>query len=128
MTSAVAAHTQENDPARFTSILKGPEQLAREYHMPVIYPIHPGSHKRMQEWGLYTNGNIRLMEPVDYPGFLQLESEAGLVLTDSGGLQEEACIPGVPCVMLQDDTIDQYEKNRRYTHPLTSLGQNRLFF
>ena len=102
----VTAHRQENvdDPARFAGILNGLEQLATEYDMPVIYPIHPRSRRRMQEQGLHTSGNIRLIEPVDYLGFLQLESEAGLVLTDSGGVQEEACILGVPCVTLRDNT------------------------
>jgi len=102
----VTAHRQENvdEPQRFLSILKGLEQLSQEYHMPVIYPIHPRSRKRMQEQGLHTSSNIRLIEPLDYLGFLQLESEARLILTDSGGVQEEACILGVPCVTLRDNT------------------------
>jgi UDP-N-acetylglucosamine 2-epimerase (non-hydrolysing) len=100
------AHRQENvdDPERFIGILEGLKQLSQEYHMPVIYPIHPRSRKRMQEQGLQTSENIRLIEPLDYLGFMQLESEARLVLTDSGGVQEEACILGVPCVTLRDNT------------------------
>lgn len=102
----VTVHRQENvdELLRFLSILEGLEQLAQEYHMPVIFPIHPRSRKRMQEQGLHTSENIRLIEPVDYLGFLKLESEARLVLTDSGGVQEEACILGVPCVTLRDNT------------------------
>jgi UDP-N-acetylglucosamine 2-epimerase (non-hydrolysing) len=45
-----------------------------------------------------------LVEPLDYLAFLQLESKAKLVLTDSGGVQEETCILGVPCVTLRDNT------------------------
>jgi UDP-N-acetylglucosamine 2-epimerase (non-hydrolysing) len=47
---------------------------------------------------------ITLIEPVDYFGFLQLENNARLILTDSGGVQEESCILGVPCVTLRDNT------------------------
>jgi len=47
---------------------------------------------------------VRLIEPLDYLSFLQLESNAKLVLTDSGGVQEEACILGIPCVTLRYNT------------------------
>ncbi len=47
---------------------------------------------------------ISLVEPLDYLGFLQLEGMAKLVLSDSGGVQEETCILGVPCVTLRDNT------------------------
>jgi UDP-N-acetylglucosamine 2-epimerase (non-hydrolysing) len=49
-------------------------------------------------------GGIRLVEPVDYLDFLQLENNARLVLTDSGGVQEETCILSVPCVTLRENT------------------------
>lgn len=45
-----------------------------------------------------------MIEPLDYLSFLQLESKAKLVLTDSGGVQEETCILGVPCITLRDNT------------------------
>ncbi len=82
----VTAHRQENvdNPARFAGIIKGLNILNHKFNMPVIYPIHPRSRKMMQEFGISTDG-IRLIEPVDYLDFLQLESNARLVLTDSGG-------------------------------------------
>jgi UDP-N-acetylglucosamine 2-epimerase (non-hydrolysing) len=49
-------------------------------------------------------GNIRMIDPLNYFDFLQLENHARLILTDSGGIQEEACILGVPCVILRDNT------------------------
>jgi UDP-N-acetylglucosamine 2-epimerase (non-hydrolysing) len=102
----ITAHRQENvdDPMRFAGILNGIEELGKEFDMPVVYPIHPRSKMRMQEFGIKTNGNIRFIEPVDYLDFLNLEKGARLVLTDSGGVQEEACILGVPCVTLRDNT------------------------
>jgi UDP-N-acetylglucosamine 2-epimerase (non-hydrolysing) len=101
----VTIHRQENvdNRARFAPILKGLNALATEFHLPVIYPIHPHSRKRMEEFEL-NPANIRLIDPVDFLSFLELESQARLILTDSGGVQEEACILGVPCVTLRDNT------------------------
>jgi UDP-N-acetylglucosamine 2-epimerase (non-hydrolysing) len=101
----VTAHRQENvdNEERFTGIIKGLELLADESGLPVIYPIHPRARKMMNHFGLKANG-IELIEPLDYLSFLQLESKARLVLTDSGGVQEETCILKVPCVTLRDNT------------------------
>jgi UDP-N-acetylglucosamine 2-epimerase (non-hydrolysing) len=101
----VTLHRQENvdNRARFAQILEGLERVASEFHLPVIYPIHPRSRKMMTKFGLKPR-NISLIEPVDFLGFLQLESNARLILTDSGGVQEEACILNVPCVTLRDNT------------------------
>jgi UDP-N-acetylglucosamine 2-epimerase (non-hydrolysing) len=100
----VTLHRQENvdDDARFTSILHGLEGLATALGVTVLYPVHPRARKRMAEMGL--EPRLALTEPVDYLAFLQLESSARLILTDSGGVQEEACILGVPCVTLRDNT------------------------
>lgn len=101
----VTLHRQENvdDRARFTSILDGLEKIHAEYGLPLIYPVHPRSRKKMTEFGLQ-NKNVVLIEPADYLNFLQLESNARLVLTDSGGVQEECCILRVPCGTLRDNT------------------------
>jgi len=99
------AHRQENVDfkARFESIISGLEQVAGAFGLPVIYPIHPRSRKMMDRFGLKSTG-ILFIDPVDYLSFLQLESKAKLVLTDSGGVQEETCILNVPCVTLRDNT------------------------
>jgi len=101
----VTLHRQENvdDSTRFASILEGLDKVANEFNLPVIYPIHPRSRKMMTQFGLKSR-NLKLIEPVDFFDFLQLESNARLILTDSGGVQEEACILGVPCVTLRDNT------------------------
>ena len=101
----VSLHRQENvdEPSRFASILEGLERVASEFHLPVIYPIHPRSRKRMGEFNLEPC-KLRLIEPVDYLGFLQLEVNARLILTDSGGVQEESCVLSVPCVTLRENT------------------------
>ncbi|MFV9677740.1 MAG: non-hydrolyzing UDP-N-acetylglucosamine 2-epimerase [Methanosarcinales archaeon] len=99
------AHRQENVDVktRFESIISGLERVADAFGLPVIYPIHPRSRKMMDRFGLKSTG-ILFIDPVDYLSFLQLESKAKLVLTDSGGVQEETCILKVPCVTLRDNT------------------------
>ncbi len=101
----VTLHRQENvdDRERFTEILRSLEQLARQFSLPVIYPLHPRSKRRMEEFGIKAD-RVKLMPPFDFFSFLQLESNAKLILTDSGGVQEESCILAVPCVTLRDST------------------------
>ena len=101
----VTIHRQENvdNRARFASILEGLDKVANEFHLPVIYPIHPRSKKMMTKFNLNPR-DLRLVKPVDFLDFLQLESNARLILTDSGGVQEESCVLGVPCVTLRDNT------------------------
>lgn len=101
----VTLHRQENvdNLARFGSILEGLDKVASEFRLPVVYPIHPRARKMMTKFGLKSR-NLKLTEPIDFLGFLQLESNASLILTDSGGVQEEACILKVPCVTLRDNT------------------------
>lgn len=101
----VTAHRAENvdDPVRLRGLLSGLSRLHREYRVPVLFPMHPRTRKMTGELGLEPEGVI-VTEPVGYLEFLVLESQARLVLTDSGGLQEEACILKVPCVTLRDNT------------------------
>jgi len=98
-------HRQENtdNKTRFSSILEGLERLAAEHHVPVIYPIHPRSRKILATLPRQPD-KLKIIDPVDFLRFLYLESNARLILTDSGGVQEEACILGVPCVTLRDNT------------------------
>ncbi len=101
----ITAHREENvdNPERFQDILKGIKMVSDEFDLPVIYPMHPRSKKMMEKFGLSLK-NIMIIEPMDYLSFLHLEKGARLVLTDSGGVQEETCIMGVPCVTLRDNT------------------------
>jgi len=101
----VTLHRQENvdNQTRFAPILDGLDRVASEFNLTVIYPIHPRARKMMTEFGL-KDKNLHLIEPIDFLSFLQLESNARLILTDSGGVQEEACILKIPCVTLRDNT------------------------
>ena len=101
----VTVHRQENvdDPRRFKGILDGLKLVQKYFGLPIIYPIHPRSRKMMREYGLDAGGII-LTEPLDYLNFLLLERKSRLVFTDSGGVQEEACILRIPCVTLRNNT------------------------
>jgi UDP-N-acetylglucosamine 2-epimerase (non-hydrolysing) len=101
----VTAHRAENvdDRKRLKEILKGLELIKNEFGLPVIFPMHPRTRKMVNEFGFELDG-IRVIEPVGFLEFLQLEANARLALTDSGGVQEETCILGVPCVTLRENT------------------------
>ena len=120
------AHRQENvdNKNRFDGILKGLKMLKEEYNIPIVYPIHPRARKKMQEFNLNSN-SIRLIEPIDFLSFLQLEKNARLVLTDSGGVQEETCILGVPCVTLRD-TTERPETIEVGSNILAGVKQNKI--
>lgn len=99
------AHRQENvdNKTRFSGIIKGLQAVRESLGIPVVYPIHPRAKKMLTQFGIDTSG-LRLLEPLDYLAFLVLQSRAKLVLTNSGGVQEETCVLGVPCVTLRDNT------------------------
>jgi len=101
----VTIHRQENvdDKVRFDGILKGLKKINEKFGIPVVYPIHPRARIKLHKFNLNPDG-ITIIEPLDYLSFLQLEQNAKVVLTDSGGVQEESCILGVPCVTLRDNT------------------------
>ncbi len=100
-------HRQENVDRRerLAGILRGIEGVARMTGVPVLYPVHPRSRKLMRRFGIKLDPRlVRLTKPVDFLTFLRMESKAKLVLTDSGGVQEEACILRVPCVTVRGST------------------------
>lgn len=101
----VSLHRQENvdDPKRFRNIAESLKQVCEKFRMPVIYPIHPRSKKMARKFGI-DFGPTTVVQPTDYFTFLGMQKDASLVMTDSGGIQEEACILGVPCVTLRDNT------------------------
>jgi len=94
-------NVDEAEPLR--RIFRGLEEIARR--IPILFPIHPRTLRMLEEFGISTNlPGLRLMEPLGYLDFLHLEKHARLVLTDSGGIQEETTVLGVPCLTLRDNT------------------------
>lgn len=99
-------HRAENvdDRVRLAGILDGFRRVYEEFGMHVVFPAHPRTVKMISEFGFDVPSGTLMIEPLGYLEFLQLESSAKLVLSDSGGLQEEACVLGVGCVTLRDNT------------------------
>jgi UDP-N-acetylglucosamine 2-epimerase (non-hydrolysing) len=102
----LTVHRAENvdDPDRFRQLLDGVARVAARTDRPVVYPVHPRSAERIEEYGIEVPDAIRLTEPLEFFDFLRLEATAALALTDSGGVQEETCILGTPCVTLRYNT------------------------
>jgi len=101
----LTAHRQENvdNKERFQGVLQAMKQLHDRYCLPIVYPIHPRAKKMIEHFSLDAQ-DITFIDPLDYLSFLQLQHHAKVIITDSGGVQEEACILHVPCVTIRDNT------------------------
>jgi UDP-N-acetylglucosamine 2-epimerase (non-hydrolysing) len=102
----LTAHRAENtdSKAKLNGILQGASKLSENIKMPTIYPIHPRTKKMIEQHKIIIPKNIILIDPIGFLDFLFLQKHAKLILTDSGGKQEESCILQVPCVTLRENT------------------------
>jgi UDP-N-acetylglucosamine 2-epimerase (non-hydrolysing) len=119
-----------DDRNTFLSILEGLEELSNS--CPIVFSAHPRTRKRITEFGLEhffrlhegkagTGGGIRMLEPLGYLDFLCLMKHAALVVTDSGGIQEETTCLGVPCVTVRENT----ERPVTVTHGTNTIAGTR---
>jgi UDP-N-acetylglucosamine 2-epimerase (non-hydrolysing) len=101
----ITLHRAENvdDKRRLKSILQTLKDIKKRHSVDIVFPIHPRTKKMIKTYGYSTKG-LTTLNPVGYLDFLQLEGKAKLILTDSGGVQEEACILKTPCLTLRDNT------------------------
>ena len=95
-----------DDTKVFTSILKGLIEVSKR--IKVIFAVHPRARKKIEKLEVYeeirNNKMLRLIDPVGYLDFLSLMKNAAVVLTDSGGMQEETTVLGIPCLTLRENT------------------------
>ena len=94
--------------------------IAISARIPIVFPVHPRTRGKIEEFGLASKieeSGLKLIEPLGYLDFMRLYSGARLVMTDSGGLQEETTALGIPCLTVRDNT----------ERPITvEMGTNRL--
>lgn len=112
----VTLHRPSNvdEPAMLDRLVAALESVARD--LPVVFPMHPRTRKRMADLGLETR-RLRVTEPLTYLEFLGLQQHATVVITDSGGIQEETTYLGVPCLTMRENT----------ERPVTvTIGTNQL--
>lgn len=100
----VTLHRPSNvdDKAVFTRLAGALGVIAED--LPLAFPMHPRTRSNMEKFGVRFGPNVTLLPPLGYMDFLALWQDAALVLTDSGGLQEETTALGVPCLTLRDNT------------------------
>jgi UDP-N-acetylglucosamine 2-epimerase (non-hydrolysing) len=117
----VTLHRPSNvdDPATLKLLVT--QLIEASQRLPLVFAVHPRTRKRLQEFGLLaaleSSAAIRLTEPLGYIQFMNLVSAAKVVVTDSGGVQEESTYLGIPCLTLRENT----------ERPITlTEGSNRL--
>ena len=90
-----------DDPDKFRAIIEALEELGD-----IVFPCHPRAEKYLRQFGLWDdlNRHARVIKPVGYFDMLMLEKNAKKILTDSGGVQKEAYLLGIPCITLRDET------------------------
>ncbi len=95
-----------DDPAVLAGILDALEEIQRS--TPLVFPVHPRTRGNLEQTGLLARlqrmPDMRLVEPLGYLDFLKLMSHAAVMLTDSGGIQEETTVLGIPCLTLRQNT------------------------
>lgn len=94
-----------DDKSALVSLMAKLEDLSLEFSLPIYFPVHPRTEAKLKEFNIILDPKIIIkMPPANYLEMLILEQNAKLILTDSGGVQEEACILKIPCVTIRDNT------------------------
>ncbi len=95
-----------DDPAALAALVGSMKRIGDR--LPVVFPVHPRTRARMESGGLWQSleksAGVRLTAPLGYQEFLSLTSQARLIITDSGGLQEESAALAIPCLTLRENT------------------------
>jgi len=106
----VTVHRVENADSKknMQGIVAAIESIIKKHSLDIVWPMHPRTLKQLEDFQMLDDlkslVGMNIIDPVDFFDMLQLEKEADIIITDSGGIQEEACILGTPCVTLRSNT------------------------
>jgi UDP-N-acetylglucosamine 2-epimerase (non-hydrolysing) len=100
----VTLHRPSNvdDPELLEKMLQALDEISRE--LPIVFPVHPRTRQKIAQLGFHAGKNLQLWEPQSYLQFLGMQQRATVVVTDSGGIQEETTFLGVPCLTVREST------------------------
>src|ERR1700731_1166541 len=87
---------------KLVELLGAIDSIAQQ--VPIVFPVHPRTQHQLRQGGIKHHPQLRLIAPLGYLDFLCLLSQATLVLTDSGGIQEETTVLRIPCLTLRENT------------------------
>lgn len=123
----VTAHRPEtvDFEDRLEKIFEGFQAVYRKFKLPLIFPVHPRTKKMAKKFRLKFPKGVRAIEPVGFLDFLKLEANAKLLITDSGGVQEEGCILGIPCITIRENT-ERPETIRVGSNTLTGVEAKKI--
>lgn len=117
----VTLHRPSNvdDEPRLRSLIQALREIRYACDVPVVWPLHPRTAQRLRQFGLdFVQADLLITEALGYREFISLMDAADMVITDSGGVQEESSVLGVPCITVRPNT----------ERPITvECGTNRLF-
>lgn len=126
----VTLHRPSNvdDAQTMTRVCHALKKIAID--LPLIFPVHPRTRGNLEKFGIDLDPNITLVGPQPYMAFLNLWKDAAVVLTDSGGLQEETTALGVPCITIRENTerpvtVEQGTNILAGTDPLRIIAEVR---
>jgi UDP-N-acetylglucosamine 2-epimerase (non-hydrolysing) len=102
--AVVTLHRPSNvdDKESLSSIINALAKISQK--IPIVFPIHPRTQNNLKKFGISLDGSFEITAPLPYMDFLNLWRDATIVLTDSGGLQEETTALGIPCLTLRNNT------------------------
>ncbi|MFB3926307.1 MAG: non-hydrolyzing UDP-N-acetylglucosamine 2-epimerase [Syntrophales bacterium] len=112
-----------DDPRKLRQVLDAVSDLSQR--MDIVFPVHPRTAERIESMGLRLGGRIILTGPLGYLDFIKAVSRAAMVLTDSGGIQEETTVMGVPCLTLRENT-ERPVTITEGTNRLVGLSRERI--
>lgn len=123
----VTAHRAENvdNITRLTGLVESLNTLAEQYNYPMIWSFHPRTKSKMEEMGLEVHPLVYRLPPFNFFDFIKLEQQAFCIITDSGTVQEESCILGVPSITIRD-TTERPETIECGSNILTGCVPNRI--